>query len=256
MDGYLSVFVEWTTLSNPTPSDIALWTCLVSFHARLGKPEWFSVPGRKLEAMMGMTRNGVAQVRGRLVQQGVLKYRNGVGSAPGSYSLLAFVHTGVGATVGASEFVHTGVGATVGASEPFRVSSSEVKDLKDHEEDHDHDWTRERSYSIEPISAEFKELFGSDLTPGQLKTIRAEMGKGATVDLVLWSLRQASMRGAPPVYALKTLSNTVEAGILTRAQAEDASKARKTPEVDKPGESKRDERYEAFYELFPEEGRK
>lgn len=77
--------------------------------------------------------------------------------------------------------------------------------------------------------------------------------QGAEWQLVWYSLYQASLRERPAIYGVRILEDLLSKGVHTRAEAEALAHQRKEPVPTAAGESKpRDERYSAFYDLFPD----
>jgi hypothetical protein len=255
-------FSNWTLRSHPPTGQIVLWYALMDVCNFEGWSEWFQVSTSQLQALTGMSKIGVQKARDQLVQKGLIQYHKGTKNGHGRYKVVTFTNVKVSIQVTAQ--VTGEVTAEVTASEKTPSFYKEsFKDLKDLDLDIDKD-SLSLSYAHPREREELKCLvqknYGHEPHDGEVDLLLGYVHQGMRLDLVEWAIQEAKIRDKPWAYAFRTVQHLCLRGIQSAEEAEVREKTL-PPKTTKPQAeprglrekgAMRDERYEAFYDLYPE----
>jgi len=96
----VNAFYDWLVY-NPLPTGaIALWNALISINNKAGWAEEFTVANLTLQALTGLSRQGLDRARNILVQKGLIEYKKGTSNKAGKYKLISLECQKVGTTKG------------------------------------------------------------------------------------------------------------------------------------------------------------
>ncbi|MUV38779.1 hypothetical protein JNUCC1_02650 [Lentibacillus sp. JNUCC-1] len=89
----MNAFKEWKTTNRLTPSAVALWYTLMAINNSARWKHSFNAPNSLVQQLTGLSRQGVADARAQLLENGFLRYEKGKRNDAPVYQMVSLVQS-------------------------------------------------------------------------------------------------------------------------------------------------------------------